>query len=143
MSGTGLTMNETFWAHPARAKGYDATTPAPATQPTVPDSSWPPRKVTVRMRSGRAPPAPDRHLTQQPSGELAVPKIIDIAGRRFGHLLAINAVGTKGHRREICWLCLCDCGTQKSRVRSCGHWHGCAHGHARRIKRTPEHQAWS
>lgn len=53
---------------------------------------------------------------------------IDIAGRRFGRLVAVSPVsGSKGTRRT--WLCECDCGKTKSaltsdllkgKTRSCG-----------------------
>lgn len=53
----------------------------------------------------------------------------DIVGKRFGRLVALEAVGRKGH--ESYWMCQCDCGTQikvrlselnsKSRgIKSCG-----------------------
>lgn len=38
----------------------------------------------------------------------------DITGKRFGKLVAIKPVGTKGKSKTIHWLCRCDCGTIKT-----------------------------
>ena len=54
---------------------------------------------------------------------------VDIAGQRFGRLIAIVAVGKIG--KHISWLCRCDCGTEAIKAgaklrsgwtRSCGCW---------------------
>lgn len=75
----------------------------------------------------------------------------DIVGRRFGRLIAKERIGKK-------WLCVCDCGNEKSvlpsnlkreRTRSCGCLHressarngkaNARHGYAG----SPEYDAWS
>jgi len=74
---------------------------------------------------------------------------IDIAGRRFGRLIAVEPVGTDSGGQKT-WECRCDCGTQRivrgSKLRlglqtSCGCWQGATHGYARR-KRHPLYGVW-
>lgn len=43
---------------------------------------------------------------------------VDITGRRYGHLLALEPIG-KNAKREWLWRCVCDCGTD--RVVGVGH----------------------
>ncbi|TGA99969.1 hypothetical protein E4665_03195 [Sporolactobacillus shoreae] len=54
-------------------------------------------------------------------------KKIDITGQRFGRLIAVQEVSSKGHHR--CYLCTCDCGNTKivpmdnlrnGKTKSCG-----------------------
>lgn len=78
---------------------------------------------------------------------------IDIAGQKFGRLLAIKRVGTDSRRQPI-WLFQCDCGntkiTDKHRVknggaRSCG-CKGIESSRLRRthgLARTPEWYSWT
>ena len=40
-----------------------------------------------------------------------MPKTLDLAGVRFGRLLAVRCVGTNKNRQRV-WLCRCDCGRQ-------------------------------
>lgn len=56
----------------------------------------------------------------------------DLAGRRFGRLIAIRAAGDDGHHHSL-WLCRCDCGNLakvaigqliQGKTRSCGCLHG-------------------
>ena len=53
-------------------------------------------------------------------------KAIDLIGKRFGRLVVIERAGTK--RREIAWLCRCDCGKEivvpGNKLRS-GHTKSC------------------
>lgn len=84
---------------------------------------------------------------------------INIAGRRFGRLIAVETVRRKGRLR---WKCLCDCGRET--VVACGSLRygdtvscGCfkrdwiaaslskrTHGEAGpRGKRTPEYESWA
>ena len=55
-------------------------------------------------------------------------KFIDLTGKKFGKLTALEPVG-KNKRREIMWLCQCDCGNQivvsgyqmrRNHTKSCG-----------------------
>ena len=55
-------------------------------------------------------------------------KVIDLTGQRFGRLTVIERVGSNNHKKAL-WLCICDCGTQKTvcsnhlirgATRSCG-----------------------
>ena len=56
-------------------------------------------------------------------------KVIDIAGKRFGRLVALEDVGHKGKSRHHAWRCRCDCGElvvvsgnslRKGNTKSCG-----------------------
>ena len=56
---------------------------------------------------------------------------INLAGRRFGRLVAVKDAG-RDHRKQVLWLCRCDCGSTKTaiasrllggNVRSCGCLH--------------------
>lgn len=67
-------------------------------------------------------------LSKQPVWEVAMPKIIDITGQRFGKLVVL-ARHSQNARRDWHWLCQCDCGRQKpiavhnlvaGKSRSCG-----------------------
>lgn len=46
-------------------------------------------------------------------------KFIDIAGRRFGYLVAIAATGTKDKHHQCLWRCQCDCGKTTIRPTAC------------------------
>src|SRR5438874_819537 len=56
-----------------------------------------------------------------------MPPLIDLTGKKFGRLQVIRRVGTD-KRKQVLWLCLCDCGTERTvigvslrfRTRSCG-----------------------
>lgn len=37
-------------------------------------------------------------------------KIVDIAGRKFGHLTVLKCLGVGGSRNLAMWECECDCG---------------------------------
>ena len=89
------------------------------------------------------------------------PRITDIAGKRYGRLLAEEFVG-RNHRGNALWKCKCDCGAKKvtvlsqlnmGNVKSCG----CLarelasertakvarkHGHSTRSSRSSEYNAW-
>lgn len=43
-----------------------------------------------------------------------MPKMIDLTGRRYGHLVVIGLHDRQqsGARRNLRWLCQCDCGKQ-------------------------------
>jgi hypothetical protein len=45
----------------------------------------------------------------------AMPKIIDLAGQRFGRLLVVECLGIKNRGRV--WQCRCDCG-RRTKVRA-------------------------
>ena len=81
-------------------------------------------------------------------------RLVDIAGQRFGRLLAVKPTGSDG-RKEKFWLCQCDCGkttvTLGSNLRL-GHTRSCgcfgAEVSEKRMTThamygTPEHTAWS
>src|SRR3954467_15274800 len=56
----------------------------------------------------------------QPSTEMNIPigrRAIDIAGQRFGRLIALSYAG-KGNNGAL-WLCRCDCGGEKLVLGSC------------------------
>lgn len=68
-------------------------------------------------------------------------KLIDIAGRRFGRLVAIRCVELDPNQGSI-WLCRCDCGAETStaskslrrgKTKSCGCFHAQAAA-ARRLR---------
>jgi hypothetical protein len=72
----------------------------------------------------------------------------DIAGQRFGQLVAIKPVGTDRGGQKM-WKCRCDCGAfcvirggaLRQGRKSCGCWQGATHGHARQ-KRHPLYSTW-
>jgi hypothetical protein len=85
-------------------------------------------------------------------------KRIDLVGQRFFRLTVIAFAGAD-QRRNVCWLCRCDCGAEKV-VRgtdlrsghsfSCGCWKRvCAtllnlsHAHRRAGSRSREYYSWS
>ncbi len=62
-----------------------------------------------------------------PIGKFIVSRLIDLAGERFGRLIAIKRV--PWHARSARWLCKCDCGQETEamsqalrlgKVKSCG-----------------------
>lgn len=66
-------------------------------------------------------------------------QIIDLTGRRFGHLTVIEFAGLSP-RRAALWLCACDCGEKSTVIgrhlrtgntRSCGHLQGNGGGRPR------------
>lgn len=81
-----------------------------------------------------------------------MPTLKDITGQRFGKLLVLGMhpnTDRWGRRR---WICLCDCGQQKTiredslkggRTASCGcQSHKIKHGHVIGYKGTPTYQSW-
>jgi hypothetical protein len=70
---------------------------------------------------------PGRHLTPQPFGEVAMPKLLDITNQRFGRLVALKTDPVRVNGR-VKWDCLCDCGRRTlvsiSDLRS-GHQKSC------------------
>lgn len=57
-----------------------------------------------------------------------MPKMIDLAGKRFGRLIVLRLSAKKRHNKLV-WVCVCDCGTEKeikggdlrsNKTRSCG-----------------------
>ena len=87
------------------------------------------------------------------STPLAVMKLIDLTGQKFGRLTVIRRL-PNNKRGQTMWLCLCDCGVEKElrgskvttgETRSCG----CLirdthtkHGQALAGKPTPEYMIW-
>jgi hypothetical protein len=92
-----------------------------------------------------------------------MPAHVDISGRRFGRLTALQLVakGSKKPYRNQRWLFLCDCGNETEAVKndvvsghtqSCGCLHteitrqmgkqNAVHGHARRGKASSEYATW-
>jgi hypothetical protein len=68
-------------------------------------------------------------------------RFIDIAGKRFGRLIAIKAVTAKGTKNLI-WKCICDCGgksesrsadLRQGRTKSCGCMRG-RHSNQKRLR---------
>ena len=79
-------------------------------------------------------------------------KRLDLAGQRFGRLVAIRDVGSNAHRRRL-WLCRCDCGEQtvvctnslrKKDTKSCGCLlrESTTHGHTINGKRSRTYICW-
>lgn len=52
------------------------------------------------------------HDTTQPAFIALHPYAIDLAGERFGRLVALGPIGKK-RSRNVVWLCRCDCGNTK------------------------------
>lgn len=73
-----------------------------------------------------------------------MPPRSDLAGRRFGRIVAIEDVGTDGNHRL--WMCHCDCGVDKvvsaaSLVR--GHQQSCGCGiRTHRLSRSSTYKSW-
>jgi hypothetical protein len=79
---------------------------------------------------------------------------IDIAGRRFGRLVAIEATRERFGNYSVGWLCKCDCGNEKvigcgrltlGRTRSCGCLRRdiiTTHGATRDRGQTTEYTIW-
>lgn len=75
----------------------------------------------------------------------------DIAGQRFGHLIAAQQAG-RDARNNVLWLCRCDCGGQaivRCRNLCNGHAKSCGcgkirrkHGHAKDGERHPLYKTW-
>lgn len=72
----------------------------------------------------------------------------EIAGQRFGKLVAVNRAGSG--KQGVLWECRCDCGNISNvlakklkfgKTRSCG-CNGATHGHARTSGLTPEYRSW-
>jgi len=80
-----------------------------------------------------------------------MPKL-NIAGHRFGRLIALKDVGRTRQNNAI-WLCRCDCGAQikvfcaqlrRGKTASCGCLkRQTIHGHGRQGKRSPTYHSWS
>jgi hypothetical protein len=86
---------------------------------------------------------------------------LDLKGQRFGRLTAVRENG-KMYGRRVAWLCLCDCGSEKTipgeklrdgMVRSCGcllseanslrtRTHGQTGNYRKGIGKTKEYRAW-
>lgn len=75
--------------------------------------------------------------------------LIDLAGQRFGRLVAVEHVGNVGS--EVAWHCRCDCGgttiVQAPNLKS-GHTSSCGclkelHGHCAGRSTTPEYNSWA
>lgn len=83
-------------------------------------------------------------------GCLPQPMLKDIAGQRFGYLVADDQVGSIDNGKAT-WFCRCDCGNTATVIgkllragmtKSCG----CLtliHGHARKDKISPEFHSWT
>lgn len=85
-------------------------------------------------------------------------KFTDLAGQRFGRLVAFAPVFRVGQRRTAHWVCVCDCGEakivqaqslRKGGTLSCGCLHrersSCAatkHGHGGRSNRSRTYMRW-
>lgn len=86
-----------------------------------------------------------------------MPRKIDLKGQRFGRLVVLEQVPNPKGTSAV-WLCLCDCGVQKSiasnslrkgLTRSCGCLHqetlaerNFKHGQSKRKQRSPEYRNW-
>jgi hypothetical protein len=102
------------------------------------------------MRGGKALERLVRHLTHEPDEEVRMSPPIDLAGQRFGKLIALRRHGLNAFKKAT-WLCRCDCGNEiitttghlrSGGSRSCGcqrlisiHRHG--------FSRSPMYQAWA
>ena len=83
-------------------------------------------------------------------------RFIDLAGQRFGRLVAIELVGKNRHK-QLKWLCQCDCGKKKivtgyhlksENTKSCGcllkeNIVNTRHGHSRKGKWSRTYKAWA
>lgn len=85
-------------------------------------------------------------------------KIIDLTGIRFGRLTPIKFIGINKHNKSI-WLCLCDCGKEKSIVSNNfknGHTKSCGclniekiklrfttHGHSQNKEKSKIYRTWN
>lgn len=90
-----------------------------------------------------------------------MPKPLDLTGKTFGKLTALEISG-RHHDRSMIWRCRCECGNeahvqsvklQSGNTRSCGclrrevaalipHEQNLIHGHARKKAMTAEYRAW-
>jgi len=88
--------------------------------------------------------------------------IVDLAGQRFGRLIALNRAADHvqpSGKRYVKWLCRCDCGRTKEveraslrsgKTTSCGCLHkeqlrerSTKHGHNMRYRTTPLYRVWA
>jgi len=81
-------------------------------------------------------------------------RAIDMAGRRYGHLIALHTAAPTTKTTRLFWLCQCDCGAEtvvngsylrNGHTTSCGCQRGnraIDHGGARRKQRLPEYGVW-
>ena len=80
-------------------------------------------------------------------------KALDLTGKRFGHLVAVDKLSKKSKNRSYTyWRCLCDCGRStvvrtSSLVTGCTHSCGCmervrGHGMAKRSERPRLYEVW-
>lgn len=78
-------------------------------------------------------------------------RAIDLAGQRFGHLIALRRVKASNRSRQLSWLCVCDCNKltvvlsdnlRRGHTRSCGCLKAGTHGQSRQGNRTAEYRAW-
>lgn len=94
-----------------------------------------------------------------------MPRVIDLAGQRFGRLTALEPAGR--YKRETTWRCICDCGGEttvsscnlrKGNTKSCGCWRSdvakakvqrgdtkgnLSHGYSKPGERHPLYRTWS
>lgn len=78
------------------------------------------------------------------------PRVADMTGRRFGRLQVLGYAGMN-RRRQSTWLCRCDCGSEKTVVRTsltAGHTRSCGCLHARvggdaAGRQAPEYTTWA
>lgn len=77
---------------------------------------------------------------------------VDLAGQRFGKLIAVRFVG-RGPSNKTMWECGCDCGLttiatqgnlRSGNSKSCGcEKHRTTHGHTRKSRHTREYRSWA
>ncbi len=62
-----------------------------------------------------------------------MPQKVDLAGKRFGKLIALESTGDRDNHKNVLWLCKCDCGKtiharaaslQSGNTHSCGCFKG-------------------
>ncbi len=82
-----------------------------------------------------------------------MPKILDLAGQRFGRLTVLHRAGRTPHKKTL-WLCRCDCGAEIVAVTGqlkSGHTQSCgclqkekaaASNTTHGASRSPEYRAW-
>jgi len=81
----------------------------------------------------------------------------NLAGQKFGRLLAVSALPESNIKRHILWKCICDCGSEHIAVsydlksghtKSCGclykesRYQNIIHGHARATGFSPTYVSW-
>lgn len=85
-------------------------------------------------------------------GDTRNPKTVDLAGQRFGRLVAVERTDQRGFGGAIIWRCACDCGNEKfaasgrlkdGNVRSCGCLHRDNAHRTHGMAHTVEYKTWS